>query len=101
MAPIKAKLLFSNLLSNAIKYSHPQGEIRIELTQEAFVIEDQGIGIAKEKLGEIFRRYKRANEYAGGFGVGMNIVKNIADTYHFEIEIDSQVGKGTIVTIRW
>ena len=101
MAPIKAKMLVSNLLSNAIKYSHPGTVIRINLTTGHLIVEDEGIGIEKERLGTIFKRFVRANSYAGGFGVGLNIVKSIVDEYGFEVSIDSKVGQGTRVVIRW
>ena len=99
IAPIKAKMLISNLLSNAIKYSHPDKTIKVTLDQNALVVEDEGIGIDKEKLKTVFERFVRANDYAGGFGVGLNIVKQIADEYGFKIDIDSKKGKGTLVKI--
>ncbi len=99
IAPIKAKMLISNLLSNAIKYSHPNKTIRIALDKDKLVVEDEGIGIKKEALEDIFRRFVRANDYAGGFGVGMSIVKSVADEYGFKVEIDSKEGVGTRVTI--
>ena len=101
IAPIKAKMLVSNLLSNAIKYSHPGKTIHIVLSSTQLVVEDEGIGIEKAHLGNIFKRFVRANGYAGGFGVGLNIVKSIADEYGFDVHIDSEVGKGTKIVIQW
>ncbi len=101
IAPIKAKMLVSNLLSNAIKYSHPGKIIRVALDTQKFVIKDEGIGIKEEALKDIFRRFVRANDYAGGFGIGMNIVKSIADEYGFEVDIESKEGVGTKIVIRW
>ena len=101
IAAIKAKMLISNLLSNAIKYSHPNKTIRITLKPDKLVVEDEGIGIKKEDLQRIFARFVRANDYAGGFGVGMSIVKSITDEYGFAIEIDSKENEGTRVTIRF
>ncbi len=95
MADIKARLLVSNLLSNAIKYSYPGKKIRIELGKEALIVSDEGIGIEEEKLKMIFERFSRANGYAGGFGVGLSIVSEIAKEYGFGVEVDSQVGKGS------
>ncbi len=101
MAPVKAKLLLSNLLSNAIKYSHPHSKITITLQESFLQIQDEGIGIDKEKLQKVFERFVRANDYAGGFGVGLSIVKSIADEYGFEIDIDSAANQGTTVTVRF
>ena len=101
IAPTKAKMLINNLLSNAIKYSLPNTKINIVTTQDSFSIKDEGIGIAKDKLNTIFKRFTRANSYAGGFGVGLNIVDSIVKEYEFEIEINSQEGEGTEVIIKF
>ena len=101
IAPIKAKMLISNLLSNAIKYSYPKTTIRVTLTQKELIVEDEGIGIQKAHLASVFQRFVRANDYAGGFGVGLSIVKNVADEYGFTLSIESQPKKGTRVVILW
>ncbi len=95
----EAKLLISNLLSNAIKYSYPDKNIVIVLTHKAFTITDEGVGIPKEKQTEIFERFVRANDYAGGFGVGLHIVKSIAYKYGFTLVVDSNPNEGTTVTV--
>lgn len=99
MAPTKAKMLINNLLSNSIKYSKPHTKITLLLQDNCFTIQDEGIGIAKDKLDEIFTRFVRANSYAGGFGVGLNIVESIIREYNFTIEIDSEENVGTKVKI--
>ena len=101
MAPIKAKMFISNLLSNAIKYSYPNKTIRITLDPKKLTVEDEGIGIKKDDLERIFGRFVRANDYAGGFGVGMSIVREIVKEYGFKIEIDSKVNEGTKITVRF
>jgi len=101
IAPTKAKMLINNLLSNSIKYSKPNTKITLTLTQKHFSIKDEGIGIAKDKLDEIFIRFVRANSYAGGFGVGLHIVQNIVSEYNYTIDIDSQEDVGTIVTLNF
>lgn len=99
IAPTKAKMLISNLLGNAIKYSNQNSTIEIKTTSNSFVIKDYGIGIPKEKINTIFKRFVRASKYGGGFGVGLNIVKQIADEYDYTIKVDSKVGVGTTITI--
>ena len=99
IAPTKARMLINNLLSNAIKYSNPNTQISIITTQNSFTIKDSGIGIAKDKLDVIFKRFVRANSYAGGFGVGLSIVDSIVKEYDFTLEIDSKVNEGTEVKI--
>jgi len=93
--PQRAELLFSNLISNAIKYSMPDTKITIELTNEYFSISDEGVGIKEEKLQEIFELYKRESNLAGGFGIGLNIVKQICDEYGIKIEVKSELDKGS------
>jgi len=101
MAPTKAKMLFNNLLSNAIKYSLPNKRVWITTTENSFTIRDEGIGIAPEKLDTVFKRFTRANNYAGGFGVGLSIVESIAKEYGVKVEIESQENEGTTITIRF
>uniref|UniRef100_UPI002637E504 sensor histidine kinase n=1 Tax=Sulfurimonas sp. TaxID=2022749 RepID=UPI002637E504 len=93
--PARAELLFSNLISNAIKYSMPNTTISITLTPEYFSIKDEGVGISKEKLNAIFELYKRESDIAGGFGVGLNIVKQICDAYNIKVVVSSELEKGS------
>ena len=95
IAELKAELLFSNLLSNAIKYSMPDTTISLELKEKYFSIKDEGVGIPKDKLLEVFELYKRESSIAGGFGVGLNIVKQICDEYGIRVEVNSQLGIGS------
>lgn len=97
--PSRAELLFSNLLSNAIKYSMPQTTITLKLNKNSFIIEDEGVGIEPKKLDEIFEMYKRESNIAGGFGVGLSIVKQICDEYGIEITVASKPNKGTKFTL--
>lgn len=97
-----------NILSNAIKYS-PNGqnvelEIRIRKNaqnaeQIGILVKDKGIGIAPENIEHIFNRFWRANNVSDiiGTGLGMSLVKEIADLHHAEIEVQSALGKGTTV----
>ena len=101
IAPTKAKMLINNLLSNAIKYSKPNTTITITTTATSFSIEDEGVGIDEEKLEVIFERFVRANSYAGGFGVGLNIVDSIVKEYGYSINIESKKNKGTKITLHF
>ncbi len=101
ISPTKAKMLINNLLSNSIKYSKPNTQITLTLSEDTFSIKDEGIGIAQDKLDEIFTRFVRANSYAGGFGVGLNIVESIVNEYHYKIDIDSKEDVGTTITLNF
>lgn len=95
----KAKMLINNILSNAIKHSMTNSTISVELTETSLLVTDEGIGIEKEKLGTVFKRFTRASDYSGGFGVGLSVVKHICDDYGFKVEVESIINKGTSVKI--
>ncbi len=97
----RVKLLFSNLLSNAIKYSMPNKKITLTLRKNSFVIQDEGVGIAKEKLHKIFDLYERGSTLAGGFGVGLSIVKQICDGAGINIEVKSRLDQGSSFSLSW
>lgn len=99
IAPTKAKMLINNLLSNSIKYSTPDTTIQITTSSKSFSIKDEGIGINEEKLDGIFKRFVRASSYAGGFGVGLNIVDSIVKEYDYGISIKSKEEVGTTICI--
>ncbi len=87
--------LIDNLISNAIKYNKIGGKIEINLNKNILVFKDNGIGIKEEKLKEIFDRYKRVNPEKGGFGIGLNIVFNIAKEYNIKIGVSSKLKEGS------
>ncbi|WP_457747112.1 sensor histidine kinase [Sulfurimonas sp.] len=101
MIESRAELLVSNLLSNAIKYSMPETAITLKLREDFFSIEDEGVGIKEQKLQEIFEMYKRESQIAGGFGVGLSIVKQICDANNMHIDVESKLGEGTLFTIHF
>lgn len=95
-----AKML-DNILSNAIKYNRIGGKIYIKLKPNFISIKDTGIGIPKDKIKDIFKRYQRFNTSEGGFGIGLNIVYMIAKEFNIQIDINSQEKKGTEVILKW
>lgn len=91
--------LFNNLVSNAIKYNIVGGSIDIELKNSVLKVKDTGIGIAEEKLEDIFNRYYRATKEQGGFGIGLNIVYHICKSYNISIDVQSKEKEGTTFTL--
>lgn len=89
------QLLFGNLIGNAIKYSPAGSTITLQLKKGQFSIRDKGIGIDIKTQKEIFVKFKRGTKYAGGFGVGLSIVKSICDEYDIKIELSSVLDEGT------
>jgi signal transduction histidine kinase len=92
--------LIFNLVNNAIKYNKPLGSIIIKGDNEDGVfklqIEDTGIGIKEEHVSSIFNRFKRfAGNDHDSFGLGLPIVKTIADYHKISVNVRSQYGVGT------
>ena len=91
--------IFNNLVSNAIKYNKMGGIIDISLQNNILKISDSGIGIEKDKINDIYKRYYRATKEQGGFGIGLNIVSYICSFYKIKIIVDSQINKGTTFSL--
>lgn len=96
-----------NLIGNAVKFTQ-QGNISIEVYMKerlgnnivlGFKVSDTGIGIEREKLGEIFERFNQGEDSItrnyGGTGLGLSIVKQLIILQHGNIEVTSEQGKGT------
>ncbi len=93
----KLQRVIDNTLSNAIKYSKENSKVEIFLkTSSEYIVlsvKDYGVGI--EKPHKIFERYYRENSEKGGFGIGLNIVKNIIDEERIRLKVVSKVNKGS------
>ncbi len=87
--------LCNNLISNAIKYNKIGGEIDIILKDNKMIVKDTGIGINKKNIKDIFKRFYRANNVQGGFGIGLNIVYTICNEYDIKVNVDSKEKEGT------
>ena len=91
----KLQRIVDNTISNAIKYSHDNSYVEISLKEDdniIFEVRDHGMGI--ENVDKIFSRYYRENETKGGFGIGLNIVKQIIDEENILLQVTSTLGKG-------
>ena len=100
------KLLFKNLIENAIKYGN-NNPINIELKREnniKVIIEDFGVGISEKALPHIFERFYREDEARNreikSYGLGLSIVKEIIALLNIDIQIESQINKGTKITLQ-
>ena len=99
----KLQRIVDNTLSNAIKYSKDNTEVEINLFRELetiqFCVIDQGVGI--KNVDKIFSRYYREDGSKGGFGIGLNIVKEIIDEEGIILEVESTFGEGTSFCYRF
>jgi len=96
-----AAKLIDNLLSNAVKYTRPGGRIVVRLDERSFEVEDDGIGMDAQYTNRVTERFFRADTSVGGFGLGLNIVREIVDFYGLDLEVKSEKGVGTKVRIVW
>ncbi|HEX9997309.1 MAG TPA: ATP-binding protein [Abditibacterium sp.] len=100
--------ILTNLLSNAIKYSPQGGEVRVEVDVSEqdlnLRVSDQGIGIARDKMGRLFEKFERIDNrdtrQAGGTGIGLFLVKHLVEQHEGDISIESELGKGSVFIVR-
>ncbi|MEM6359722.1 MAG: MASE1 domain-containing protein [Bacteroidota bacterium] len=100
----RLKVIFNNLISNAIRYSNgkdPHIKIigDIDDTIAKITVTDNGKGIPKKHLKNVFKMFYRATEDNAGSGLGLYIVKETIDKLRGSVNLDSQLAKGTTVTI--
>ena len=93
--------VINNLVSNALKYNKVNGKIYLSLKDNILKVEDTGIGIKKDKLDDIFKRYYRATNEQGGFGLGLNIVNDICKEYNIKTEVSSIHQKSTTFQLKF
>ncbi len=106
------KQIFTNVLGNALKFT-TQGQIKLTIHTEELegekigitaIIEDTGVGIVKEKLDRIFESFvqEELNDKRkyGGFGLGLCIVKALVELHEGSVDIQSNQGSGTVVTLK-
>ncbi len=95
---ILLKELLANLLDNAIAYGYEAGNILVQVVcqpQLALIVEDDGIGIAEDEINKVFERfYRPANSPGDGCGLGLAIIKEIADLHHAQINLNRSNQKG-------
>jgi two-component system OmpR family sensor kinase len=96
-----AARLIDNLLSNAVKYTSSGGSIHVKLDEKELSVADSGIGMDEKLKARVTDRFFRADHSEGGFGLGLNIVKEIVDFYGIRLDIESQKGVGTKVRVSW
>jgi two-component system heavy metal sensor histidine kinase CusS len=99
----------ANLLSNAIHATAEKGHIVVAVEKTPMSVDisvtDDGVGISQGDLAKIFDRFYRVdpsrNPHSGGFGLGLAIVKSIVDLHQGEVQVASELGRGTRFTLRW
>ena len=98
-----------NLCENAVKYNKNGGRVMVKVQKRddcaLLLVADTGIGIAPEHQDRVFERFFRVDKshsrQKGGTGLGLSIVKHAARIHHATVELESELGRGTIVTVRF
>lgn len=104
--PIRLQQIITNLVSNALRYTE-SGQIKISCQSDqkvwSLIVTDTGRGISPEEREQIFQPYYRAgsenNYVSGSTGLGLAIVAKLVELLQGEINLASQIGKGSIFTI--
>ncbi|WP_077621190.1 two-component system histidine kinase PnpS [Sediminibacillus massiliensis] len=104
----RVKQILINLLNNAVNYTPEGGVVRLKANEDEntiyLEISDTGIGIPDKDKTRVFERFYRVDparsRNTGGTGLGLAIVKHIVETHHGEIEMESEVDKGTTFLIK-
>lgn len=97
-----------NLVANAIAFSAPKGHVGVGIRSREGLIEiavsDQGVGIAEQDLDRVFERFYRTDQarsrQTGGSGLGLSIVKHIAENHGGRVRAWSRLGRGSTFTIQ-
>lgn len=100
--------IFTNLITNAIIYSPSETTITVRILEDdeygIVEVEDEGIGIEKSEIPRVFERFYRVDKArsrnSGGTGLGLAIVKHLVEAHHGKIQVESELGKGTCMTIK-
>lgn len=97
----------ANLLSNAVRYTPEGGSVALRLYREGgdavVSVSDTGIGISEDDLDKVFSRFWRADSarssVSGGLGIGLSLVKEVADQHRGDVGVESSLGEGSTFTM--
>ncbi len=101
--------MVDNLVQNGIRYNKENGSVQVEVTIQnghpVLSVRDTGIGIPGDKLDRVFERFYRVDKSrsreTGGTGLGLAIVKHIVELHSAEISIESTLGEGTEIVVKF
>ncbi len=99
--------MFINLISNAIKYTPSEGQVSVEMSENAqnvqLEVTDTGIGVEYKDFPRIFDKFYRVRsemtKNISGTGLGLSIVKSVVEAHRGAINVESKVGEGTTFTV--
>lgn len=111
--PLRIKQIYTNILSNAVKYTKDGGSVTFELFEKCIPdsknilliakINDTGIGMSPEYIKNMYSKFTRETDSrinkVPGYGLGLSIVKYLTDIMNGQIDVQSELGKGTTFTV--
>jgi signal transduction histidine kinase len=97
-------LALDALIENGVRHTDPDDQIELSTRREGdeivFAVKDSGSGIPADEIGQIFDRFSRVDKgrsrETGGFGLGLAVVKAIAEAHHGSVRVRSTVGLGSV-----
>ncbi|MEM9529562.1 MAG: HAMP domain-containing sensor histidine kinase [Pseudomonadota bacterium] len=97
--PSVLAVMIGNLIRNACAYTN-EGDVKVTVGRGFVSVDDSGVGMAEEHVSRVFEPFYRGGRTGkGGHGVGLTIVKRLADRFGWPVEIQSELGVGTCATI--
>lgn len=101
MAPEKVLAsMVGNLLRNSVNYTD-SGTVTVSIEPGVVVIDDTGPGMPPAEVEKVFKPFYRIGRQRGGHGVGLTIVRRLSERFGWPVSVDSEVGRGTTVTIKF
>lgn len=91
-------VILEQLVRNACTFT-PEGSIEVAVHDDRVEVRDTGVGMDRDVLERVFEPFYRADQYVGGRGLGLAVVRRLASRFGWTVVIDSMPGQGTTVTV--
>lgn len=100
--PLLLSLLVRNLLDNAIRYTPEDSEVTVTLESRSLRVEDNGTGLSEAEMQRLGERFWRPpGQEKSGSGLGLSIVRNVAQLHNMQLSFSQRQGGGLCVALRW